>query len=217
MRRLDFYFDFISHNAWLAWSQLPALAEKHDLDIQPVPVVFGALLSHTGQLGPAEIRPKSHWMLRDVVRKAALLNVPINPPASHPFNPLPALRLCCCDIEPACKLELIDLLFRAVWVDSQDVSDLSVLAELLNEWGYDHRSLLHDISQPEIKHRLISQTRAAVEDDIFGVPSMKVENRLFWGYDDFQYLEIYLSGNDPVEQLDLQAWYAVKPSVQRKR
>ena len=91
-RRATFYFDFISHNAYLAWTQLGPLAERHAVAFELVPVVFGALLAAHGQLGPAEVPPKSRWMLRDVVRKARLAGVPLAPPHSHPFNPLPSLR-----------------------------------------------------------------------------------------------------------------------------
>lgn len=58
MNTLHFYFDYISHNAYLAWTQLDALCKKHDLVLQPVPVLFGAMLKANGQLGPAEIRAR---------------------------------------------------------------------------------------------------------------------------------------------------------------
>ena len=51
--RLYFFFDYISHNAYLAWHKTPDLARRHKLTLTPVPVVFGALLSHYRQLGPA--------------------------------------------------------------------------------------------------------------------------------------------------------------------
>ena len=53
--RMRFYFDYISSNAYLAWTQLPALTAKYDVDVEPVPVLFAGLLGAHGQLGPAEI------------------------------------------------------------------------------------------------------------------------------------------------------------------
>src|SRR5690349_4880620 len=93
--RLYFFFDYISHNAYLAWHKAPALAARHGLALTPVPVLFGAMLSHYRQIGPAELPAKSAWMLRNVLRKARLHGIPIAPPASHPFNPLLALRATC--------------------------------------------------------------------------------------------------------------------------
>src|SRR5215468_9222768 len=87
-----FYFDYISSNAYLAWTQLPRLAERHGAAIEPVPVLFAGFLEAFGQLGPAEVPPKSLWMGKNNLRKAVLLGVPLHRPAFHPFNPLLALR-----------------------------------------------------------------------------------------------------------------------------
>jgi 2-hydroxychromene-2-carboxylate isomerase len=43
-RVVRFYFDYVSPNAYLAWTQLPALAERHGAVIEPVPVLFAGLL-----------------------------------------------------------------------------------------------------------------------------------------------------------------------------
>lgn len=52
---LRFYFDYVSPNAYLAWTQLPRLIATHDVEIEPIPVLFAALLDTCGQKGPAEI------------------------------------------------------------------------------------------------------------------------------------------------------------------
>src|SRR5438067_11348161 len=88
-----FYFDYISSNAYLGWTQLPKLSDKYGFTIEPVPVLFAGLLEAHGQLGPAEIPAKAGWMGKNNLRKAALLGVRRNPPASHPSNPLLALRM----------------------------------------------------------------------------------------------------------------------------
>ena len=82
------FVDYISHNAYLAWARLPALCARHGLSLEPVPVLFAALLQRHGQRGPAEVAPKREWMLANVLRKAREDGTPIRPPASHPFNPL---------------------------------------------------------------------------------------------------------------------------------
>ncbi len=92
MRRLRFYVDYISSNAYLAWLALPRLVAKYDIEIEPVPVLFAGLLEAHGQLGPAEVPAKILWMWKNNLRKAAQLGAPLNRPAYHPFNPLLALR-----------------------------------------------------------------------------------------------------------------------------
>ena len=43
-RTIRIYLDYISPNAYLAWNQLPKLAEKYGFQIEAVPVLYAALL-----------------------------------------------------------------------------------------------------------------------------------------------------------------------------
>ena len=79
-RHIDFYFDFISHNAYLAWHVLPELAQKHTCTLRPIPVLFAGFLKAYGQLGPAEVEPKLKWMNQNVLRKATELGIRLAPP-----------------------------------------------------------------------------------------------------------------------------------------
>jgi 2-hydroxychromene-2-carboxylate isomerase len=55
---IRFCFDVISPYAYLAWTQIHAVAARHGRSVEPVPVVFGALLGAAGTLGPAEVPAK---------------------------------------------------------------------------------------------------------------------------------------------------------------
>jgi 2-hydroxychromene-2-carboxylate isomerase len=91
---LVFYFDFISPYAFLAWTQLPALAKRCRTTLEPVPVLFAGLLDAHGQKGPAEIPAKRRYLFKDIARKARRLGFPsISAPPAHPFNPLLSLRI----------------------------------------------------------------------------------------------------------------------------
>ena len=53
MTPTDWYFDFVSPFAYL---QLELLRREHPgVTLRPVPVVLGAILSHWGTIGPAEL------------------------------------------------------------------------------------------------------------------------------------------------------------------
>ncbi len=130
MTTIRFSFDYVSPNAYLAWTQLPALAARHGATIEPVPVLFAGLLAAHGQLGPAEIPAKIRWMAKNNLRKAARLGVALNPPAFHPFNPLTALRVSSLPLEPAARDALVGALFEAVWVRRLHVAEPDVVAGL---------------------------------------------------------------------------------------
>ena len=216
---IELYFDYVSHNAYLAWHRLGPIAASAARGVRPVPVVFGALLRAHGQLGPAEVPPKARWMVRDVARKAHDLGLPLQPPASHPFLSLLALRVTTLATEehggraPA----LITALFDAAWERSSPIDQPSVVADTASSVGLEGESLVERASQPEIKAKLRAATDRALAKGVFGVPTMIADERLFWGFDDLVNLERYLAGDDPLESIDLSAWWRMRPSVERRR
>ena len=215
MDKLSFYFDYISHNAYLAWVQLMPLCEKYNLILNPVPVLFGALLKANGQLGPAEIRDKSLWMLRDVLRKSKQHNIPIAPPASHPFNPLAALRATCTGMNAEQHSALVTALFEATWLHGLDVSDPVVVVDVVASIGLDSNRMASEANSAEIKTRLRQQTEEALATGVFGVPTMILRGRLFWGFDDLDNLDAFAAGKDPLQDEELAPWVQVRPSIQR--
>lgn len=218
-QRLYFFFDYISHNAYLAWHVTPALAARHRLALTPVPVLFGAMLSHYRQVGPAELPAKSSWMLRNVLRKARRHGIPIAPPASHPFNPLLALRVTCAVADDRARERVVDRLFRAAWAESRPLQEPDALRAVLRELDLPADDLLAAAGAEPAKRQLRENTDAALAAGLFGVPSFAVRGELFWGFDDMEYLGMFLSGRDVLspDRAELAPWLAVRPSVERRR
>lgn len=216
-KQIKFYFDYISHNAYIAWTQIEKLAKKYQRDIEPIPVLFAGLLNAHNQRGPAEVPAKLNWMLDNTLRKAAVLNIPLNPPASHPYNPLLSLRASLIELKHQKYLQLIGRFFRAVWVDGLDVSNTDVVVRLFEECNINGSRAIKECHSNEIKEKLKINTEKAIERGIFGVPSMTVDNELFWGYDDFSYLELYLKGNDPLDKIQKKNWSKIKSTAQRNK
>ncbi|MDX2166125.1 MAG: 2-hydroxychromene-2-carboxylate isomerase [Deltaproteobacteria bacterium] len=218
MATIRFYFDYVSHNAYLAWTQLPALAARYGATIERVPVLFAGLLDAHGTLGPAEIPAKTAWMNRNVLRKAAQLGVPLQPPAFHPFNPLLALRISSLPLEADARRRLIDGLFAAVWARSLHVEERAVVEAVVCDAGFDGAALIEAASQPENKARVRQQTDDAIADGVFGVPSMIVDGELFWGFDDLRFVELRLAGKDPLDPREAARWQRpVQASATRRR
>ena len=215
---IRFYFDYESPNAYLAWTQLPKLAEKHGCTIEPLPVLYAGLLDAHGQLGPGEVAAKGRWMTSNFLRKAALLGLTLKPPPFFPFNPLLALRVSLLPLEGEQRHRLINALFEAVWVRSLHVSEPSVVERVANDVGLPGRSSIEQAQSLDIKALLRQQTDNAISRGVFGVPSMEVGEELFWGYDDFPYLDLFLAGKDPIDPLERQRWWnGSRPSSVRRQ
>jgi len=212
---MKFYFDYISPYAYIAWTQIRALAAKYEQTIEPIPVLFAGMLQESGRLGPAETPLLRRWMWKNVMRKCAGLGIPLKPPATHPFNPLLPLRVTALEMGDDQREQLIDLIFAAVWANSQDVTDVQVVGPLLSQVGLDPESAFAQVQLPAVKQRIRENTAAAISNGAFGVPTMIVDGELFWGHDDFCYLETFLQGETSYDTAELEAWAAVKASASR--
>ena len=198
--KIHFYFDFISPYAYFAWRKLPILAKKYNREIEAHPVVFGKLLDKWGQLGPAEIPPKRNWLNAYCLRYAALNGFKYNPPKKHPFNPLAALRMSLKEVSGDDQLRVIDSIFKGGWSHGADLGDLSTLISLLTNQSIDGESLSHKILELDIKELLINETSHAIEKGVFGVPTIIIDDNLFWGNDQMDHIELLLDGKDPLDR-----------------
>ncbi len=210
-RTVDFYFDYLSPYAYLAWLCLPEVTDPRDVEIVPHPVVFAGLLNHWGQLGPAEIPPKGMHVGKDTGRFAALRGIPLHAPRYHPFNPLTALRVSLAVVSGDKQKEAITAVFKAGWADSIDLGDQSEIRDALNKAGLDGERLVAATDEQLARDTLRRETDTAISRGVFGIPTMIVDDELFWGLDQFQYLALYLDGKDPLDTLEQQR----KPSQGR--
>ena len=215
-RTIGFYFDYVSPYAYLASTQIRAIAERNGAEVEAVPVLFAAMLASTGSRGPAEIPVRRDYMVRDVIRLARFLEVPIAPPATHPFNPLAALRFTHAVEDAADRWRLIDGLFRAAWVEGRRIDDPRFVAAIATDQGFDADALAARATSDEVKTKLRGVTDEAIARGAFGVPTMIVEGELFWGVDSLHLLERYLTSQDLPDLTELSRWRAIEPSAVRR-
>jgi 2-hydroxychromene-2-carboxylate isomerase len=142
------------------------------------PVLFAGLLKAHDHKGPAEIPTKRRFTYRFVVWQAKRLGIPLKFPAAHPFNPLPLLRLA---IVAECEPEMVRRIFRFVWRDGR-IGDLPIeWAELMAELGIADAEAR--VASPEVKETLRRNTDEAIARGVFGVPTLAIDDELFWGVD----------------------------------
>jgi 2-hydroxychromene-2-carboxylate isomerase len=175
MKHARWYFDYISPYSYLqhaVLSRFDGLAT-----VERTPVLFAALLNHHGQKGPAEIPAKKKHTFREVIWLAHRHGIPIRLPHAHPFNPLPMLRL---SIALGNDAEVVDALFRYVWVDGHLPTDEAPWEALCRSLGVDDPGA--EIGRAEVKDALRRNTEQAIGLGVFGVPTLAVDDQLFWGF-----------------------------------
>ncbi|HKE13971.1 MAG TPA: 2-hydroxychromene-2-carboxylate isomerase [Kofleriaceae bacterium] len=210
-----FLFDYLSPYAYIAWTQVHALAGRYGRTVEPVPILFAALLGAHGHKGPAEIPPKRLYTFKHVLRLASRFGIPLSPPPSHPFNPLLALRVSSLPMPDETRRALVDRLYAATWAGGPGVEDPATVARLAGEAGLDGAAAVEQARSDEAKARLRAQTEAALAAGAFGVPTFLVGRELFWGCDSMPDVELHLRGEDPVSDATIARWAGLPATASR--
>ena len=214
LHTLDFWYDPISPYAYLAFERLPQALMGLSVRVRHRPLLFAALLKAHGQLGPAEIAGKRDWTYRQVAWLAHHHGVPLDLPSAHPFNPLALLRLVLCTAAPGRPGETnryaTEQVFRHVWrggLDPLDPERLQALQQVLRSHMAQRGLDWPDPEGPQVRAALRANTDAALAAGLFGVPTLTVGGRAFWGQDALPMLRACLEG-DP--WFDGPAWDAAQ-------
>jgi 2-hydroxychromene-2-carboxylate isomerase len=215
---IRFCFDYVSPYAYLAWTQIHALAGRlrEARAVEPFPVLFAALLDANGQKGPAEIPAKRAYLFKDCVRLAHGFGVPFAPPPAHPFNPLLALRITSLPMAGEARRALCDRIFAAIWGGGRGADAPAEVAEAARAAGLDGDAMVRLASAPEAKDRVRRQTEEALAAGAFGVPTMIADGELFWGVDALPHLEAFLEGRDPVTPAMVARWAGLPAAAHRR-
>ena len=193
MKQLSFWFDPISPFALLAFERLPQVLEGLSYSVRYRPILFAGLLKNWGQKGPAEIEPKRAWTFRHVHWLAHQHGITLQTPAQHPFNPLALLRLALACAEGgtgdslAPNRRVCEAVLHHVWHGGLDANDPQRLAALTQ-----NLAPRRDPSGDDVKAALKAATDEALALGVFGVPTIEVDGRLFWGVDSLDMLAAYL-------------------------
>ncbi len=208
MHRATWWFDFISPFAYLQWKRMAALRDR--IAFEPRPILFPVLLDHHGQKGPAEIAPKRAFTYRFATWQGRHLGIPLRFPPTHPFNPLPALRLC---VALGNRDDAIDAIFDRLWVHGLAGDSAAALAPLAARFGVNDVEAA--IAAPEVKHTLRVNTEAAIAAGVFGVPTVDVGGQRFWGQDATPMLEDWLTNPAAFDDAEMRRLDALPITARR--
>jgi 2-hydroxychromene-2-carboxylate isomerase len=193
MKLLRFWFDPVSPFAYLAFERLPEVLAGQSYCVEYRPVLFAGLLQHWGQKGPAEIEPKRAWTFRHVEWLARHHGIALHTPLQHPFNPITLLRLAlaCAEAGGAPNRRVVEAVLRHVWCGAgADANDPARLAALVQDLAP-----CRDAQSQQVKDELHGAGREAVQRGLFGVPTIELEGRLFWGLDSLEMVAACLRGD----------------------
>ncbi len=194
---VTFFYDYGSPASYLAWTQLPALCARHAATIDYRPILIGGLFKLTGNRSPVTVDAKGAWFFKDMARFAERYDVPFRKNPHFIINSLPLMRGALWAEAEGRLGDYNRIMFEACWVEGRDLNDPAVIMATLAEGGLDAGTVAEAIRTDAIKQRLIQVTQDAVDQGIFGVPSMIVDGELHFGQDRLEWVEDALERSQP--------------------
>ncbi|HWK83983.1 MAG TPA: 2-hydroxychromene-2-carboxylate isomerase [Caldimonas sp.] len=213
MKHIDFWLDPVSPYAYLAFERLPEAFAGLSYSVAYRPIVFGALLKHYEHKGPAEIEPKRAWTFRQIHWLAHRAGIALDTPARHPFSPIALSRLAWATaVEGATPNRFVcETIFRHVWIGGADAEDSPRFAVLREQLAP-----RLDPGSDEVKQRLRDATDAAIAAGLFGVPTLGIDDKRFWGYDALDMAAAFMRGDPWFDAPHWDREGAPRPGVQRR-
>ncbi|CAJ0704769.1 MULTISPECIES: 2-hydroxychromene-2-carboxylate isomerase [Ralstonia] len=195
MKQVEFFFDVGSPYSYLAYHQLPKIAQAKGADIVWRPMLLGGVFQATGNSSPATIPAKGRYSNVDLERWAKHFGVPIQQNPHFPINTLQLMR-------GAVGMQLrsdaefhryLAAIFSAMFEHPRNLGDLQELAAVLEAAGISPALMLELVQDDRIKQTLRKTTEEAVARGVFGAPTFFVGDEMFWGQDRLHFVEAALA------------------------
>jgi len=191
---LEFYFDFGSPTAYLAYQRLLQLQQQYDLDIDYKPMLLGGVFKATGNHSPAAIPAKGLYMMtQDLPRFAKRYNVAFRMNSHFPINTLTLMRGAHAALDQGCFPAYCKAVFEAMWIHNVNLADPDALRSALDNAELNSEAILNATQDAAVKARLVSITEEAVTRGVFGAPTLFVGEQMFFGQDRLDFVEELLT------------------------
>lgn len=182
---VEFWFELASTYSYPAAMRIEAAARAAGVELHWRPFLLGPLFQQQGYGSSPflQVPVKGRYMWRDVARVCAAHGVPFQMPSSFPRTSVLGARVACAFQDEDWVPGFIRALYRANFAADRDIGDSAVVAECLQRCGQDAAPRISAVQAPPLKDRLRAQTERAAALGLFGAPSFRVGEELFWGND----------------------------------
>ncbi len=188
-KTLEFFYDFTSPTAYLAWARLPALIKRTGAKLVYRPMFLGGVMQTTGNRPPGTVAAKARWMAADLGRWARRFNTSYKPNPHFPMMTLMVQRAASEWVNRPDFEAYLAAIFNAAWQDQKNIADKAVLAEVLTTAGFSPEEFFAAAENPANKEKLKATTDEAVERGVFGAPTFFVGDEMHFGQDRLDFVE----------------------------
>ncbi|WP_411837348.1 2-hydroxychromene-2-carboxylate isomerase [Paracoccus sp. ME4] len=196
MAHIDYYLGTISPWCYLAGDRLEGIAARHGATVTYKPLDLLQLFDRTGGVRPAQRHAsRMEYRAQELPRWAAHLGMALNlRPAFWPVNMAPSsYAIIAAQAQGGDVGPLVQAFLRAVWAEERDISDDTVIRDILQAQGFDPS--LADTGLFVGAETYGRNLEEAVAAGAFGAPFYIVREtgERFWGQDRLDFLDRHLA------------------------
>jgi 2-hydroxychromene-2-carboxylate isomerase len=182
---VEFWFEFASTYSYPAAMRIETLTRNAGVQVTWRPFLLGPVFAAQGwRDSPFNIyATKGRYMWRDLARTCMRLGLPFRRPTDFPRSGLLAARVATAAAHAAWLPAFVRGIYHANFVDDRDIAQPAVVESVLAALGIDAAPWLREAASEAVKQRLRTATDQAMELGIFGAPTLRVGDELFWGND----------------------------------
>ena len=195
---LEFWFDYHSPWCYFASHRIGEIAHEFSAELIWKPVHLANLNAAVDGRRPLEANENFlAWYRQDMRDSAAMMGLPFEQHRDYPRRPSRALRASLYAAEQGMASGFVPAVMRGYWAEQRDISDGNWLREVARSVGLDPAALAAATISEEYKQKLNANLSEAVSAGLFGLPTVRVDGKLFWGNDRLDLLRHHLSGRPP--------------------
>ena len=187
--KLEFWFEFASTYSYVAAEEIEKMAAAARIEVVWRPFLLGPIFAEQGwRDSPFNLYPaKGAYMWRDIERLCQSKGIAWRRPSAFPRNGLLAARVATA-LDGTEKLAaFVRAVYRANFFDDLDISEHSVLKDILRGLSLDEEATLNRANDESVKRLLRARTDEAKSRGVFGAPSFFAKEELFWGSDRLEF------------------------------
>ena len=181
---IQFWFEFASTYSYPAAMRIEAAAKAKGVAVEWRPFLLGPIFAAQGWKDSPfnELPVKGKYMVRDLERICAALDLPFQLPTPFPQHSLLCARIAAV-LDGPLRSRFACCVYQLEFGEGRTISDPLVAAEALRRAGLD-AALLERAQDDDVKSALRAATAEAQELGIFGAPTfVTADKEIFWGND----------------------------------
>ena len=195
--KIHFYFDFLSPFGFFGSLRVNELAEHHGIQCEWHPILLGISVLKVMGLPPiAELPLKGAYIRKDAERYARRHQLKLKRPFGSPqINPLlPARMVSWLKTQDHFESQkLAKKLYSAHWFENLDISNKDISFEIAESLDVNIQKLKRALEDGEAATLLRAEVDTSIEFGVFGSPTFRVDNELFFGVEKMEVLNEWLT------------------------